>query len=51
VGSTVYPVTLTRVEDPQLLARAWRAREGKLGRPTDTPPQPGWWSFQVAYRH
>lgn len=51
LDGTVYPVTLTRVDDPQTLARAWRARERKLGRPDDTPPQPGWWSFHATYRH
>jgi len=46
----VYPVTLTRVEDAATLDRAWRAREGKLGRPTDAPRQDGWWSFRVESR-
>lgn len=50
LGDMVYPVTLSRVEDPLELDEAWRAREGKLGRPVDTPRQPGWWSFHVASR-
>jgi hypothetical protein len=50
LGDTVYPVTLAKVDDPKELEEAWRAREGKLGRPIDTPPQPGWWSFRVAWR-
>lgn len=46
----VYPVTLSRVEDPAELDLAWQAREGKLGRPSDTPRQPGWWSFRAESR-
>ena len=46
----VYPVTVTRIIDPQMLDRAWIAREAKLGRPIDRPRQAGWWSFQVISR-
>ena len=46
----VYPVTVTRVEDPATLDRAWIARASKLGRPIDTPRQDGWWSFRVVSR-
>lgn len=49
-GETVYPVTLTRVTDAETLDRAWVARAAKLGRPTDTPRQDGWWSFRVVSR-
>ena len=49
-GDTVYPVTVTQVEDPVTLDRAWVARAAKLGRPTDTPRQDGWWSFRVVSR-
>ena len=49
-GGVVYPVTVTRVMDPGTLDRAWIARAAKLGRPTDTPRQDGWWSFQVVSR-
>ena len=49
-GDVVYPVTVTRVMDPGTLDRAWIARAAKLGRPTDTPRQDGWWSFQVVSR-
>ena len=49
-GGTVYPVTVTRVTDPATLDRAWIARAAKLGRPTDTPRQEGWWSFRVNSR-
>ena len=49
-GSVVYPVTVTRVMDPSTLDRAWIARAAKLGRPTDTPRQEGWWSFRVVSR-
>jgi len=47
---TVYPVTVTRVTDSATLDRAWIARAAKLGRPTDTPRQEGWWSFRVVSR-
>ena len=49
-GSVVYPVTVTRVTDPETLDRAWVARAAKLGRPTDTRRQEGWWSFRVVSR-
>jgi hypothetical protein len=49
-AGSVYPVTATRVEDPETLDRAWVARARKLGRPTDTPRQEGWWSFRVVSR-
>jgi hypothetical protein len=49
-GSVVYPVNVTRVTDPETLDRAWVARAAKLGRPTDTPRQDGWWSFRVVSR-
>jgi len=49
-GKTVYPVTVTRVTDQETLDRAWIARAAKLGRPTDTPRQEGWWSFRVVSR-
>jgi hypothetical protein len=50
MNGVVYPVTLRRIEDAITLDRAWRAREGKLGRPTDVPRQEGWWSFQAESR-
>ncbi|MEM8768599.1 MAG: hypothetical protein AAGE43_14215 [Pseudomonadota bacterium] len=46
----VYPVIVTRVTDPAVLDRIWIARAAKLDRPTDTPRQDGWWSFQVVSR-
>jgi len=49
-GESVYQVTVTRVQDPMILDRAWIARAAKLGRPTDTPRQEGWWSFRVVSR-
>jgi hypothetical protein len=50
LDGTVYPVVLTRVLDPGELDVAWQAREAKMGRPVDTPPQDGWWSFRVESR-
>lgn len=49
-AGVVYPVTVTRVTDPDTLDRAWIARAAKRGRPTDTPRQKGWWSFRVISR-
>jgi hypothetical protein len=49
-AGTVYPVTVTRVEDPSTLDAAWVARAAKLGRPMDSPRQEGWWSFRVVSR-
>jgi hypothetical protein len=46
----VYPVTVSRVEAPDELDRAWVARAAKLGRTSDAPRQPGWWSFRVESR-
>jgi hypothetical protein len=50
LGDRVYPVTLTRIEDPATLDAAWRARESKLGRDPDRPREDGWWSFRVESR-
>ncbi len=49
-GDVVYPVSLTRLEDPVELDAAWRARAQKLGIATDTIRPDGWWSFRVASR-
>ena len=49
-AGVIYPVNVTRVTDPLVLDRAWIARAAKTGRPTDTPRQEGWWSFQVTSR-
>lgn len=50
LNGSVYPVTLTRVEDPEVLDEAWRARAAKVGRDS-TPPRPeGWWSFSLKSR-
>ena len=50
IGSDVYPVRLTRLENPATLDEAWVARAAKLGRPLDTPRADGWWSFHVESR-
>lgn len=50
VGDKVYPVRLSRVEDPQTLDEAWRARARKTGRGLETPREDGWWSFRVESR-
>ncbi len=53
----VYPVTLTRITDPERKDRAWAARINKIhalrgGDPDDPPDTPrpdddAWWSFHV----
>ncbi|MFV2089834.1 MAG: hypothetical protein ACC642_04195 [Pseudomonadales bacterium] len=50
LGDEVYPVVVTRVQDPATLDRAWIARAAKLDRPADTPRRKGWWSFRVVSR-
>lgn len=46
LGQKVYPVSLVRVTDPNLLDAAWQARAEKLGRES-TPRANGWWSFHL----
>ncbi len=49
VGSTVYPVTLTRVTDAATLDRIWQARLRKVQG--ESAPRPEhWWSFELAAR-
>ncbi|MEQ8859855.1 MAG: hypothetical protein RIC56_14525 [Pseudomonadales bacterium] len=50
LGARVYPVRLTRVEDPAVLDEAWNARARKTGRGEGSPRQDGWWSFRVVFR-
>ncbi len=50
LNGTVYPVSLTRVEDPQVLDEAWRARAEKAGRKPTRPRSEDWWSFSVKSR-
>lgn len=50
IGDRVYPVRLTRIEDPAVLDQAWNARARKTGRGLGTPRQAGWWSFRVESR-
>ena len=59
LNGTVYPVTLTRVTDPDELDRAWKARVAKLeyaATPDNPAPPAGatrpdsWWSFRVTSR-
>ena len=59
LDGTVYPVTATRVMDPEELDRAWVARVDKLqvhsspinpGVPVGTPRPDHWWSFRVVSR-
>jgi hypothetical protein len=48
IGEKVYPVHVTRVENPAELDRAWQARAEKTGAGAGEPRQEGWWSFRVA---
>ncbi len=59
LDGTVYPVTATRVLDPDELDRAWVARVDKLqihstainpAVPVGTPRPDRWWSFRVVSR-
>ena len=59
LDGTVYPVTATRVMDPDELDRAWAARLDKLqvhsspinpAAPVGTPRPDRWWSFHVVSR-
>ncbi len=59
LDGTVYPVTATRVVDPDELDRAWVARVDKLqvhsspinpAVPVGTPRPDHWWSFRVVSR-
>ena len=59
LDGTVYPVTATRVMDPDELDRAWVARVDKLqvhstpinpAVPVGTPRADRWWSFRVVSR-
>jgi hypothetical protein len=47
---SVYPVTITRVEDPSLLDQIWQARGQKIGRDQGEPRPDGWWSFHLVSR-
>ena len=49
MNGNVYPVKLTRVEDPEGLDEAWNARSAKFDRPP-SPRREGWWSFRVVSR-
>ena len=59
LAETVYPVTATRVLDPNELDRAWIARVAKLqvhnsplnpAVPVGTPRAHNWWSFRLVSR-
>ncbi len=50
MGSRLYPVTLSRVLDADVLDVAWRARITKLQRDPATPRPDHWWSFRLRSR-
>jgi hypothetical protein len=50
LNDTVYPVTLTRVLNPEELDRAWAARAAKTGGESTAPRPDSWWSFRVVSR-
>lgn len=49
MNGVVYPVRLTRVENPAVLDAAWNARAAKFGREAG-PRREGWWSFKAESR-
>jgi hypothetical protein len=49
IGESVYPVLLTRVEEPGVLDSVWRARAEKLGE-DDVVRAEGWWAFELRSR-
>ncbi|HJN51722.1 MAG: hypothetical protein QGI68_15210 [Pseudomonadales bacterium] len=49
MNESVYPVTLTRVEDPEVLDEAWQARAAKFSRQARPRPET-WWSFSLKSR-
>ena len=49
IGESLYPVLVTRVEDPRLLDSVWQARAEKLGEDEPTRPE-GWWAFELRSR-
>ena len=59
LDGAVYPVTLTRIQDPDEMDRAWSARLDKLNAlaapanppaPIGTPRPDHWWTFRVVSR-
>ena len=50
LGTTVYPVTLTRIVDAGELDHAWESRYVKTAGAARTARPAGWWSFRVVSR-
>ena len=51
VAGRVYPVTFTRIDDPDLKDQVWRTRLEKIEAEDKSAPRPeGWWTFNVASR-
>jgi hypothetical protein len=50
IGDAVYPVRLTRLQDPAALDEAWRARARKIEGDPSAPRAEGWWSFELVSR-
>lgn len=50
IDDRVYPVKITRVQDPKVLDEAWLARVTKLGRSTESQRPGHWWSFNIVSR-
>ena len=49
-GSTVYPVTLSRITNSDELDVAWEARRRKTQGDAETPRPDHWWSFRLVSR-
>ena len=51
VAGRIYPVRFTRIDDPDLKDKVWRARLEKIDAEDKDAPRPeGWWTFNVASR-
>lgn len=49
LDKTVYPVTMTRIDDPALKDAVWEMRLAKIGAAKKPRPD-GWWTFKMEPR-
>jgi|TARA_B100000767_G_scaffold275621_1_gene313792 hypothetical protein len=50
ISGKVYPVSMARVLDPEILDIAWHSRAQKVGRGNGLPRADHWWSFSLISR-
>jgi hypothetical protein len=50
ISGKVYPVSMVRVLDAEILDIAWRSRAQKVGRGQGVPRADHWWSFSLTSR-